>query len=86
MLCSAGLCLLVLRSRCARCAAQVIINTPPHVQLLCMSATVRNPEDLGGWISQVRNLYIWKKLAVLACYAWGWTLLRTLVAGWDALG
>jgi hypothetical protein len=32
---------------------QVIINLPPHIQLLCMSATVRNPEDLGGWISEV---------------------------------
>lgn len=34
---------------------EVIINTPPHVQLLCMSATVRNPDDLGGWISQVHG-------------------------------
>ena len=32
---------------------QVIINLPSHIQLLSMSATVRNPEDLGGWITQV---------------------------------
>ncbi|PSC72530.1 DEAD-box ATP-dependent RNA helicase chloroplastic isoform B [Micractinium conductrix] len=34
---------------------EVIINLPPHIQLLCMSATVRNPDDLGGWISQVHG-------------------------------
>ncbi|KAL4443480.1 hypothetical protein ABPG75_011217 [Micractinium tetrahymenae] len=34
---------------------EVIINLPPHIQLLSMSATVRNPEDLGGWISQVHS-------------------------------
>ena len=32
---------------------EVIINCPKHIQLLCMSATVRNPDDLGAWISQV---------------------------------
>lgn len=32
---------------------EVIINCPRHIQLLCMSATVKNPDDLGGWISQV---------------------------------
>ena len=31
---------------------EVIINCPRHIQLLCMSATVKNPDDLGGWISQ----------------------------------
>ncbi|KAI3428051.1 hypothetical protein D9Q98_006436 [Chlorella vulgaris] len=34
---------------------EVIINLPPHIQLLGMSATVRNPEDLGGWITQVHG-------------------------------
>ncbi len=33
---------------------ETIINCPPHVQLMAMSATVANPDDLGGWISQVR--------------------------------
>ncbi len=33
--------------------SQVVINLPPSIQLLAMSATVRNPEDLGGWIGQV---------------------------------
>lgn len=32
---------------------EVIINCPRHIQLLCMSATVKNPEDLGSWISKV---------------------------------
>jgi superfamily II RNA helicase len=32
---------------------EVIINCPRHIQMLAMSATVKNPEDLGGWISQV---------------------------------
>ncbi|GBF97818.1 DEAD-box ATP-dependent RNA helicase, chloroplastic [Raphidocelis subcapitata] len=31
---------------------EVVINCPRHIQLLAMSATVKNPEDLGGWISQ----------------------------------
>eukprot|EP00798_Chlamydomonas_sp_ICE-L_P018418 gene18418-24892_t len=31
---------------------EVIINCPRHIQLLCMSATVRNPDDLGNWISK----------------------------------
>ena len=33
---------------------EVIINAPKDVPLLCMSATVANPDDLGGWISKVR--------------------------------
>lgn len=40
------------RSKCSP-LFQVIINLPPHIQLLSMSATVRNPDDLGGWITQV---------------------------------
>ena len=32
---------------------ETIINCPPHVQLMAMSATVANPDDLGGWIGQV---------------------------------
>ena len=31
---------------------EVIINCPTHIQLLCLSATVANPDDLGGWISE----------------------------------
>jgi superfamily II RNA helicase len=34
---------------------EVIINCPPSIQLLAMSATVRNPADLGGWIGKVRD-------------------------------
>lgn len=34
---------------------EVIINCPRHIQLLCMSATVQNPQDLGGWIAKVRG-------------------------------
>lgn len=33
---------------------ETIINCPRHIQLLAMSATVANPDDLGGWISQAR--------------------------------
>ncbi len=32
---------------------EVIINCPKHIQLLGMSATVKNPDDLGDWISKV---------------------------------
>ena len=31
---------------------EVIINCPTHIQMLCLSATVANPNDLGGWISE----------------------------------
>lgn len=34
---------------------EVIINCPRHIQLLAMSATVKNPDDLGGWISAVSS-------------------------------
>lgn len=33
---------------------EIIINCPSHIQLLSMSATVANPDDLGSWISKVR--------------------------------
>jgi len=39
---------------------EVIINCPRHITLLAMSATVKNPDDLGGWISQVGG------------WGWGW--------------
>lgn len=32
---------------------EAIINCPRHIQILGMSATVKNPGDLGGWISRV---------------------------------
>lgn len=31
---------------------ETIINCPPHIRLLAMSATIANAHDLGGWISQ----------------------------------
>mmetsp|Transcript_21229 Transcript_21229/g.58993 ORF Transcript_21229/g.58993 Transcript_21229/m.58993 type:complete len:1163 (-) Transcript_21229:57-3545(-) len=34
---------------------EVIINCPSHIQMLCMSATVKNPQDLGGWIETVHG-------------------------------
>ena len=34
----------------------MIINCPRHIKLLAMSATVKNPDDLGGWIAQVRRV------------------------------
>ena len=50
---------------------EVIINCPRHIQLLCMSATVRNPEDLGNWISKehqvrVQGLGCWRGHQLLA--------------------
>ena len=32
---------------------EIIINCPAHIQLLSMSATVANPDDLGFWITKV---------------------------------
>eukprot|EP00884_Botryococcus_braunii_P013752 jgi/Botrbrau1/22378/Bobra.0002s0055.1 len=34
---------------------EVIINCPKSIRMLCMSATVANPDELGGWISQVHG-------------------------------
>lgn len=33
---------------------EVIVGCPRGIRMLCMSATVANPGDLGGWISMVR--------------------------------
>jgi superfamily II RNA helicase len=32
-----------------------VIYCPKEVQLICLSATVANPEELAGWISQVHG-------------------------------
>lgn len=34
---------------------EAVIHCPRHIQMLAMSATVKNPDDLGGWISKVRG-------------------------------
>jgi len=34
---------------------EVIIALPPDIQILAMSATIRNPDDLGGWITEVHG-------------------------------
>lgn len=34
---------------------EVIINCPKHVSILAMSATVKNPQDLGNWITEVHG-------------------------------
>lgn len=35
---------------------ETIINCPRHIQLLAMSATIANADQLGAWISRVRPL------------------------------
>ena len=37
---------------------EIIINCPSHIQLLAMSATVANPDDLGGWITKECSGYL----------------------------
>lgn len=65
---------------------QVIINLPAHIQLLSMSATVRNPEDLGGWISQVGPG--WRRVGRggrRVCIGWGFGPGSVIgVWGWGA--
>ena len=34
---------------------EVIIHTPPDVQLVCLSATVSNAEEVGAWLRSVRS-------------------------------
>jgi superfamily II RNA helicase len=34
---------------------EVILNAPAHVELVCLSATVSNAEQVAGWISSVRG-------------------------------
>ncbi|KAL3144002.1 hypothetical protein ABBQ32_003810 [Trebouxia sp. C0010 RCD-2024] len=34
---------------------EIIINCPSHIQMLAMSATVANPDDLGSWITKVHG-------------------------------
>lgn len=49
---------------------EVIINCPPSIQLLAMSATVRNPADLGGWIGKVVASTVAVAVFMLASGAW----------------
>ncbi|GMH32612.1 hypothetical protein BSKO_00446 [Bryopsis sp. KO-2023] len=34
---------------------ELIVGCPKHIRLLCMSATVANPVDLGDWITQIHG-------------------------------
>ncbi|CAN6448490.1 unnamed protein product [Victoria cruziana] len=34
---------------------EIVIYCPKEVQLLCLSATIANPEELAGWISQIHG-------------------------------
>lgn len=34
---------------------ELIVGCPKEIQMLCMSATVANPQDLGDWISQIHG-------------------------------
>jgi ATP-dependent RNA helicase HelY len=34
---------------------EVILNAPPHVVLVCLSATISNAEELAGWIASARG-------------------------------
>ena len=34
---------------------ELVINTPSHIQLLAMSATVANPAEIGAWIESVHG-------------------------------
>ena len=36
---------------------EVIISCPQDIPLICMSATVQNPNDLGGWITKVGSFF-----------------------------
>lgn len=35
-----------------------VIYSPKEVQLICLSATVANPDELAGWIGQVPRSYM----------------------------
>lgn len=51
---------------------EVIISCPRSVPLICMSATVQNPGDLGGWISKVGFL------CLLLLHSHAWELIESL--------
>lgn len=36
-----------------RCINLQVIYCPKEIQLICLSATVKNPDELAGWISEV---------------------------------
>lgn len=40
------------------CNVPQVIYCPKEVQLICLSATVSNPEELAGWIAQVPSLVL----------------------------
>lgn len=41
------------------CTIYQVIYCPKEVQLICLSATVANPDELAGWIGQVYHLYFY---------------------------
>jgi replicative superfamily II helicase len=42
-----------------------VIYCPKEVQLICLSATVSNPEELAGWIAQVRPMLLYHIISYL---------------------
>lgn len=47
-----------------------IIYCPKDVQLICLSATVANPEELASWITQVGAQFLHFILVVCVPYQW----------------
>lgn len=41
-----------------------VIYCPKEVQLICLSATVANPDELAGWIGQVLRLGQWSLVSI----------------------
>lgn len=46
---------------------EIIINCPAHIQLLSMSATVANPDDLGFWITKVGCTFLRAHASTCCC-------------------
>ena len=61
---------------------EIIINCPAHIQMLAMSATVANPDDLGSWITKVLLL---PSTAVPTMLAFATITVITVICSHDCL-
>lgn len=57
-----------------------VIYCPKDVQLICLSATVANPDELAGWIGQVLMVIYDEFRCMLECLKFSLTLFMTLLA------
>lgn len=70
---------------------EIIINCPPHMKLLAMSATVANPQEIGAWVQSVHGACetvqtSFRPVPLKWWFAWGQPDRRGALDGGDGAG